>query len=198
MLLDLGAARRVIANDVQAMTVMLKPGYAPIEQYSDDPALPAGAVDRRLRDWRRSSSIAVTGKAPPASASRVMHDNVMPLSAGSYGAFSKGFLRAIDRGLALRPEERPATMAKFRSMLDDAATATLCGNDDSAGRRCRIEAEDRPGRSRPLAGHRGFSAITAVRRRHRRRPSSRLARQGGRRRHRRRPGPRGLGRLVAQ
>ena len=153
VLLDLGAARQVIADEKQAMTVMLKPGFAPIEQYADDPRFQQGS-------WTDVYALAavlyycVAGKAPPASAARVMHDNAMTLSAGSYGAFSTGFLRAIDRGLALRPEERPATMAKFRSMLDDAATAKLCGNDDSGVGAVGSRPRTGPGRSRPLAGHR--------------------------------------------
>ncbi|MCO5099369.1 MAG: protein kinase [Burkholderiaceae bacterium] len=116
LLLDLGAARRVIGESDRALTVMLKPGYAPIEQYGDDP-------ECRQGPWTDIYALAavlyfaVTNRMPPASASRVMHDSLPPLAALAPPGYSARFLEAIDRGLSIRPAQRPRTIGEFRSLL---------------------------------------------------------------------------------
>ena len=116
LLLDFGAARQVIGDATQALTVILKPGFAPIEQYSDSVALRQGA-------WTDVYALAavcyyaISGKTPQASVARVMHDE-MP-SAASIGAqrYSPAFLGFIDACLRVRPQDRPQTVAEARRQL---------------------------------------------------------------------------------
>jgi serine/threonine protein kinase len=116
LLLDFGAARRVIVNMTQALTVILKPGYAPIEQYSEDPNLKQGP----WTDLYALASVmyfAITGRPPIPAMSRVMTDPLVPLASTVQTRYSRGFLQAIDAALALKPEDRPQSVAAFRESL---------------------------------------------------------------------------------
>ena len=119
LLLDFGAARRVIGDMTQALTVMLKPGYAPIEQYGESAAMAQGA----WTDLYAMGSVvycAITGQAPMSSVERLMSDTLVPLRIQAAGRYSEPFLRAIDAALALRPKDRPQDVAQWRAMLDAA------------------------------------------------------------------------------
>ena len=61
LLLDFGAARRVIGDMTQALTVILKPGYAPIEQYAEMPEHEAGRRGPISTRWPRWCYFAITG-----------------------------------------------------------------------------------------------------------------------------------------
>src|SRR5258706_7148781 len=73
LLLDFGAARRVIGDMTQALTVILKPGFAPVEQYAEVPGMKQGS-------WTDVYALAatvywaVTGKIPPPSVGRMVSD----------------------------------------------------------------------------------------------------------------------------
>ena len=116
LLLDFGAARRVIGDMTQALTVILKPGYAPVEQYAEVPDMTQGP-------WTDVYALAATvyyaivGKTPPASVGRLMSDNFEPLASLVEGRYSDRFLQAIDHALQVRPADRPPTIAAFRDML---------------------------------------------------------------------------------
>lgn len=116
LLLDFGAARRVIGDMTQALTVILKPGYAPIEQYAEVPNMKQGP----WTDLYALASViyfAITGKAPVPSVARVMSDPLVPLMQAAAGRYSEPFLRALDCALQVKPEERPQNIAEFRRAL---------------------------------------------------------------------------------
>jgi hypothetical protein len=116
LLLDFGAARRVIGDMTQALTVILKPGYAPIEQYAEVPDMKQGAWTD-IYALAASVHFAIMGKTPPTSVGRLLNDNFIPLSQSAAGRYSDDFLRAIDRALLVRPEARTAGVAEFRADL---------------------------------------------------------------------------------
>jgi hypothetical protein len=116
VLLDFGAARRVIGDMTQALTVILKPGYAPLEQYAEMPHMSQGP-------WTDVYALAavvhyaITGHTPPVAVSRVVHDDYVPLAQVARGRYSTQFLHAIDHALGVRPEQRTSSIAQFREEL---------------------------------------------------------------------------------
>lgn len=120
LLLDFGAARRVISDMTQNLTVILKPGYAPIEQYAEMNSMQQGA-------WTDIYALAaviyfaVTGKTPVPAVARIISDSMVPLSEAVRGQtqsrYSAAFLHGIDKALAVKPEERPQDVATFRMLL---------------------------------------------------------------------------------
>lgn len=141
VVLDFGAARRVISDKTQAITVILKPGYAPIEQYAEMPDMKQGAWTD-VYALAAVMHLAVTGRVPPPSVGRVMTDGYVPLAgdAALSQRYSPALLSAIDAGLAVRPEARPQSMTELRALLGlggttaDAAATVLAATAPAASR----------------------------------------------------------------
>jgi serine/threonine protein kinase len=116
LLLDFGAARQRIGEMTHGMTVIVKPGFAPIEQYAGDASTRQGA----WTDIYALSAVmyyAITGKVPPPSVSRVVEDTMEPLAQLRPAGFSISFLEALDRGLRVDHKQRPQSIAEFRASL---------------------------------------------------------------------------------
>ncbi|WP_213958581.1 MULTISPECIES: serine/threonine-protein kinase [unclassified Variovorax] len=120
MLLDFGAARRVIGNLTNDLSAVVKPGFSPIEQYAEDPSLKQGPWTD-LYALAAVAYAAVTGKPPQPSVDRLKDDRLKPLSEVARGRFSPALLAAIDGALAVRPADRPKNVAGFLARLDGEA-----------------------------------------------------------------------------
>lgn len=127
VLLDFGAARQVLADSDKALTAILKPSYAPIEQYADMAQMKQGP-------WTDVYALcavlyfAITGAAPPSAVARSISDKMVPAVTAGAARYSVRFLRAIDAGLGVRPESRPQSMAQLRErLLGGAATLAKPG-----------------------------------------------------------------------
>ncbi|WP_332876242.1 serine/threonine-protein kinase [Massilia sp. S19_KUP03_FR1] len=116
VLLDFGSAREIIGDMTRAVTVILKPGYAPVEQYANDTSLEQGAYTD-IYALCAVVYFAITRKAPSSSIARMVQDPMVPLAKLAPGGYKHAFLAAIDQGLAVLAEERPRSIAAFRTLL---------------------------------------------------------------------------------
>jgi serine/threonine protein kinase len=156
VVLDFGAARRVITDMTQALTVILKPGYAPIEQYSETPDMKQGA----WTDVYALSAVmycAVTGRPPPPSVARMIQDRCAPLAGDTLlqATFSPQLLAAIDAGLAVLPDKRIQSMASLRAALGlGALSSTLssfhASTQSSKMMLAQLKAEPDPRKGLPI------------------------------------------------
>ena len=132
VLLDFGAARRVIADRTQVLTTLLKPSFAPIEQYGS-----TGAQGPWTDLYALAGVVhyALTGRAPPPATVRVLNDPWLALSAQPLlrAAYSAELLGAVDAALAVLPDARPASVAAFRQRLGLAAAPAKKGGAPAAG-----------------------------------------------------------------
>ena len=120
LLLDFGAARRVVEALTQTLTVIVKPGFAPIEQYAQAPGLRQGPWSD-LYALCATLHYVLTRRAPPPAVARMAEDEYVPLARALDGRYPPALLAAIDAGLAVRPAARPQSVAEFRALLQGAA-----------------------------------------------------------------------------
>jgi CubicO group peptidase (beta-lactamase class C family)/serine/threonine protein kinase len=116
-LIDFGASRVAMADRTTAMTAVYTPGYAAPEQF----------VSMKQGPWTDIYGLsatlyhAITGTQPPSAMERTLEDNYKPLVDLAPAGFARHLLAAIDTGLAVRPAERPQTIAAWRDLMRNAA-----------------------------------------------------------------------------
>ena len=119
VLLDFGSARRVIGDRTQSLTAILKPNFAPIEQYADEAGMRQGPWTD-LYALGATVYFMLTGQAPTPSVLRAVRDAMPALSIPGGAAFPgvpTEFLAAIDWTLALAPDDRPQSVTSMRQAL---------------------------------------------------------------------------------
>ncbi len=130
VLLDFGAARRAIGDRTQTFTAILKPSYAPIEQYAE-------ALQLRQGPWTDLYALGAVvyyllrGTPPPPATARAVQDDVRLLTQEENPDISPAFLDAIEWAMAVRPVERPQSIAALREVIEGRAKVPPRGRADT-------------------------------------------------------------------
>jgi hypothetical protein len=161
VLLDFGAARRVIGDMTQALTVIVKPGYAPIEQYADAPNLTQGPWTD-IYALAAVAYFAITGSTPVPAVARMVSDPLQPLSKIASGRYSAGLLAALDRALAVKPQDRPQSLHELAQALGLSGLGREAGEEDREPVFDHVPAPKSRSRMTLLAGATAIAAIVAV------------------------------------
>jgi hypothetical protein len=117
VLLDFGAARRVISDRSQTLTAILKPSYAPLEQYAESTGMRQGP-------WTDFYALGatlhfmITGKAPMPATARALSDDQPRLAGSGQGGVPDLLLQVCDWMLAPKPHDRPQNAAEVRAALN--------------------------------------------------------------------------------
>ncbi len=114
VLLDFGAARKAIEG-TQVFTAILKPGYAPIEQYGDG--------ELKQGPWTDIYALAgvvhftLSGDPPTTAISRMLRDSMPKPRDAFAGRLPVRWLDAMEKSLSVKPENRPQSIPEFVSLI---------------------------------------------------------------------------------
>lgn len=121
VLLDFGAARHTL-GETRTMTILVSPGYAPIEQYYSEAAQQGPWTDIYGMGATLYRAIAGVKPIDAIERSRGMlgstRDVLVPANVAGQGRYSEKFLEAIDHALQFNEKERPQTAVAFIRELD--------------------------------------------------------------------------------
>lgn len=128
VLIDFGSARSDLTFSEKTVSALVKSGYSPFEQYAKTSKEQGPWTD--IYSFAATLYQAVTLMAPPDSLSRLAHDELQPAAKLARKHYSRPFLEAIDRALALKIDQRPQNVREWRTMLfpPDAPPAQVPGS----------------------------------------------------------------------
>ncbi|HSI01673.1 MAG TPA: serine hydrolase [Reyranella sp.] len=112
-LIDFGASRAAMLNRTTALTAIFTPGYAAAEQFMSTKQGPWTDI------YGLSATLyhAIAGAQPPSAIERTLEDACKPLLQLAPAGFDRSVLAGVDAGMAVRPADRPQSIAAWRDLL---------------------------------------------------------------------------------
>ena len=117
VLIDFGSARQAVNAKSRKLTAVGTDGYAPLEQYSEDPNSQAEATD--IYALGAVLYRCVTGATPRNAPDRALEDRLTPGVEATDGVYSESLLTAIDAALVMQVNERPCDIAEFLQLVSE-------------------------------------------------------------------------------
>jgi serine/threonine protein kinase len=113
VLIDFGAARQA-SGSTKSLTAVLTPGYAPLEQYTND-----GRQGPWSDIYAMSGVIfrAMTNKNPPDAVSRLRDDTVVPSLSTVTDRYSVAFLRSVAWAMSVDEGDRPQCVGDWKAVI---------------------------------------------------------------------------------
>lgn len=118
VLIDFGAARRLIGGRTKALTGVITEGYSPIEQYTGDGGLQEGPWTD-LYALGATAYLLVTGRKPWNAVMRVAGDPLSPAMEAGQPNYPMTLLSSIDRALAVRHKDRYQSALEWLTALEN-------------------------------------------------------------------------------
>ena len=112
-LMDFGSAREISTAGEKSMSIVIKHGYAPVEQYRSH-----GVQGPWTDVYALAATIykCITGETPVESIGRIMNDTLKPPSVLG-ASIDPAQERALMKGMAVLRNDRYQTLAQFRDAL---------------------------------------------------------------------------------
>ena len=132
VLLDFGSARQSFGS-AKTLTILVAPGYAPLEQYYGDASTQGPWTD--IYGLGATCYRAIAGRVPLGAVARAkgvlgsVREVLAPAAEVGRGRYGEAFLAAVDRSLQLSEKDRPQTIADWRRDLVADASPVLPSTD---------------------------------------------------------------------
>ena len=119
-ILDFGTTRYSVGEHSQSLSLVLKSGYSPLEQY-----LERGRQGPWTDVYALAATLyrAITGKVPSAAPDRAAQDDLLPPSRLG-GSLPPAAEAALMKALAIKAEQRFATVGEFQRAIGPAKAGT--------------------------------------------------------------------------